>query len=180
MIFSNNRFETITSFCKGRVLDIGAAEGGLHEYISHRIKSIRSMDIREADVMHNADVFPYPFKNNSFNTIVAGEIIEHLNSPFDFLIECRRILKPMGTLIITTPNARMLMPYSNIEENDKGYELHKYLWDMGTLLRLVRTAGLQIADHGYVNTYQKNIIFKMICAIFPQLSWHLVVVAKKK
>jgi 2-polyprenyl-3-methyl-5-hydroxy-6-metoxy-1,4-benzoquinol methylase len=39
-----------------------------------------------------------------FDAIMAGEIIEHLESPGLFLRNMRRHLKPGGTLIISTPN----------------------------------------------------------------------------
>ncbi len=39
-----------------------------------------------------------------FDTIVAGELIEHLENPGLFLRNMRRHLKPAGTLIISTPN----------------------------------------------------------------------------
>ena len=39
-----------------------------------------------------------------FDTVVAGELIEHLESPGRFLRNIRRHIKPDGTLIISTPN----------------------------------------------------------------------------
>jgi len=45
-----------------------------------------------------------PFKNKSFDLIYSVEVIEHLNSPYDLILECSRILKPGGYLILSTPN----------------------------------------------------------------------------
>ncbi|QQG40389.1 MAG: class I SAM-dependent methyltransferase [Candidatus Levyibacteriota bacterium] len=44
------------------------------------------------------------FESNFFDYVFAGEIIEHLYDTDFFLREIKRILKPDGTLIITTPN----------------------------------------------------------------------------
>jgi SAM-dependent methyltransferase len=44
------------------------------------------------------------FKPASFDTIIAGEVIEHLEDPSSFLPGCRVILKDTGKLLLTTPN----------------------------------------------------------------------------
>lgn len=56
-----------------------------------------------------------PFDDASFECVVAGEIIEHVPDPDGFLREIRRVLKPGGTLVISTPNMvswanRILVP----------------------------------------------------------------------
>lgn len=38
-----------------------------------------------------------------FDTIVAGEVIEHLSNPGQFLRQCSSHLKPGGRVIVTTP-----------------------------------------------------------------------------
>jgi SAM-dependent methyltransferase len=43
-----------------------------------------------------------------FDVILMSHVIEHLPDPLDELIECRRILKPSGSIVIATPNARGL------------------------------------------------------------------------
>ncbi len=45
-----------------------------------------------------------PLPDNSYDLIVAGEIVEHLFDTDGFARELYRILKPGGTLIISTPN----------------------------------------------------------------------------
>ncbi len=49
------------------------------------------------------DVFPYA--DNSFDVVLFCEIIEHLLSdPVHALLEIRRVLKPGGVMVLTTPN----------------------------------------------------------------------------
>jgi len=45
-----------------------------------------------------------PFVANSFEVILASEVIEHLAEAEKFLAECYRVLAPGGCLILTTPN----------------------------------------------------------------------------
>lgn len=44
------------------------------------------------------------FPTDSFDIICAYDLIEHIESPAEFLAEVRRILKPTGILILETPN----------------------------------------------------------------------------
>lgn len=45
-----------------------------------------------------------PFDPDSFDFVLCGEVIEHVVDPDGLLIELRRVLKPGGRLILTTPN----------------------------------------------------------------------------
>lgn len=44
------------------------------------------------------------FDAQSFDTIIAGELIEHLENPAAFLRGCHHALKDDGQLLVTTPN----------------------------------------------------------------------------
>lgn len=62
-----------------------------------------------ADVVHDLNITPWPFKDNTFDEIHAYEVIEHLGRQGDYesffsqFTEIYRILKPGGLLIGTTP-----------------------------------------------------------------------------
>lgn len=47
---------------------------------------------------------PLPFPAGYFDVVMAMELIEHLHDPLTFLLEAKRVLRPGGSLIITTPN----------------------------------------------------------------------------
>ena len=51
-----------------------------------------------------AEAHPLPFRDAAFDALFAGELIEHLADPAAGLAEFRRVLRPGGTLILTTPN----------------------------------------------------------------------------
>lgn len=50
-----------------------------------------------------------PFRTGSVDSVVASEVYEHLQHPAGFLDEVRRILKPGGRLVLTTPNTQSLV-----------------------------------------------------------------------
>jgi 2-polyprenyl-3-methyl-5-hydroxy-6-metoxy-1,4-benzoquinol methylase len=51
---------------------------------------------------------PLPWQNETFDAVFSTEGIEHLENHFAFLREICRILKPGGTLVLTTPNITAL------------------------------------------------------------------------
>ena len=55
--------------------------------------------------MHfNVEKDEFPYKEGVFDLVIFAEIIEHLlNDPCSVLREIKRVLKPGGTLILTTP-----------------------------------------------------------------------------
>jgi 2-polyprenyl-3-methyl-5-hydroxy-6-metoxy-1,4-benzoquinol methylase len=60
-------------------------------------------------VLWDLDKTPYPLDDASFDIVVMTEVLEHLRDyPLLALREVRRILRPGGLLVLTTPNAASL------------------------------------------------------------------------
>jgi glycosyltransferase involved in cell wall biosynthesis/SAM-dependent methyltransferase len=76
-------------------------------------KSVQSF---ECDVdLFNAEVDRFPYEDEYFDTILCCELIEHLPSdPMHMMAEINRILKPGGSLVLTTPNIASLRAVSAI------------------------------------------------------------------
>jgi 2-polyprenyl-3-methyl-5-hydroxy-6-metoxy-1,4-benzoquinol methylase/uncharacterized protein YbaR (Trm112 family) len=98
------------------ILDVGCGNGWAAKYFLGKGKNVVSMDISmknplkvlkenpgENHAAVVADAYHLPFKKNSFDAIIASEILEHVYDPKLFIIKLIEALKPGGTLIITTP-----------------------------------------------------------------------------
>ena len=95
MINLMNRFKAIEQNCFGKVLDLGATETELHNYLkgSKNVKEIIGIDLVKSEnvnIIHDLNKYPYPIDSEFFDSVVAGEIIEHLNEPFNFLLEIKK------------------------------------------------------------------------------------------
>ncbi|MGH2669138.1 MAG: class I SAM-dependent methyltransferase [bacterium] len=97
------------------VLDIPCGEGAFLE----RLQAMGVEQRHGADIVNRltlpgarftaADMnAPLPFRDGAFDAVVCIDGIEHLERPFDFVRECRRLVRPGGVLIVSTPNISAL------------------------------------------------------------------------
>lgn len=63
-------------------------------------------------IVGNAMELPAKFEPNSFDSIVCGEVVEHMERPLDFLKCCKATLNKHGILVFSTPNPNS--PYERI------------------------------------------------------------------
>ena len=112
------------------ILDVGCGSGWVAKtFIKKEIK-VHSLDITKINPVkamqlypsqkHSgivADSFHLPFADNSFDCIIASEIIEHVVDPAAFIKEVFRVVRKGGKLIITTPYKEKLMYYLCIHCN---------------------------------------------------------------
>jgi 2-polyprenyl-3-methyl-5-hydroxy-6-metoxy-1,4-benzoquinol methylase len=98
------------------LLDVGCGGAWVAEYFTAKNTQVISLDVstknpilalqKVNNVNHAAvvaDVFHLPFASNTFDTIIASEVIEHLIDPKLFVTKLLDVLKPNGKLILMTP-----------------------------------------------------------------------------
>ncbi|MDO8492462.1 MAG: methyltransferase domain-containing protein [bacterium] len=57
-----------------------------------------------AEVVHDLEKFPYPFKDSEFDHIEADHVLEHLSEPFSVMKEIHRLSKNGGAIIVRVPH----------------------------------------------------------------------------
>jgi SAM-dependent methyltransferase len=144
---------TATRKPTGRVLDAGCGEGYGAELLRLAgADSVVGLDYEGTTIRRLAKVYPQinvvqgnlvqtGFADDTFELVTSLQTIEHLWEQPRFVAECRRILKPDGVLILTTPN-RLTFPPGNWYHTREltGPELAELV---GAELTIVRTAGLR-------------------------------------
>jgi SAM-dependent methyltransferase len=87
-----------------RTLDVGASIGSYAQLFPNRI----GIDIERAPGVHVvSDAHSLAFRDRSFDVVLATEILEHLPEPQRAIDEMLRVLRPGGTVLLTT---RFLFP----------------------------------------------------------------------
>jgi ubiquinone/menaquinone biosynthesis C-methylase UbiE len=131
-----NSLSNCRSFVKGTLLDVGCGWrpyektffANAEKYVGLDYLSDRS----KPDVIGSAQAIPLP--DNSFDTVTSTEVLEHVPDPLLAMREMRRVLKPGGYLILTTP---MYWPRHEVP-----YDYFRHTYD--GLLHLVKESGLEL------------------------------------
>lgn len=66
--------------------------------------NVDAFSVCEPDVVHDLNVFPYPFADQSVDGIEMAHVLEHLDDWWGAILECARILKPGGYLLVRVPD----------------------------------------------------------------------------
>lgn len=103
--------KTAPSF-SGHLLDVGCGSKPYRNFLLEKkyITQYTGLDIATALVYENGvgpditwDGITMPFDDNSFDTIMATEVLEHCPDAHRIINEMKRVLKPGGLLFFTVP-----------------------------------------------------------------------------
>lgn len=111
----------VTQFARDRVvLDAGCGEGYGSALLADLAKKVVAIDYDTSIIKHAKekyrkhnleflimDVQKLSFPQDLFDVVVSLDVIEHLKEFDQYLSEIKRVLKPGGLLIISTPNKKM-------------------------------------------------------------------------
>ncbi|HML16270.1 MAG TPA: methyltransferase domain-containing protein [Bryobacteraceae bacterium] len=124
-------------FSSTRALDIGCGAGyGTDELAAPFAIGI---DISRDAIWYAREHYPrrhfleasataLPFPNASFDLITAFEVIEHVSQWRDLLHEARRVLRPNGLFLVSTPN-KLYYAESRASNGPNPFHLHEFEFD---------------------------------------------------
>jgi SAM-dependent methyltransferase len=113
-----HRYMFAREFCRGRdVLDVASGEGYGSALIAQVANSVVGVEVADDVVAHAAGNYPagqlrflqgdaraIPIGDGTVDVVISFETIEHFDGHDKFLSEVRRVLRPGGVFIVSTPD----------------------------------------------------------------------------
>lgn len=113
-----HRYSLARDLCIGRdVLDVGSGEGYGAAILAGVARQVTGVELDAAAVQHaqrhharpnlrflQGDALALPLQQHAVDVVVCFEVLEHLTGQEALLAEIRRVLRPGGLLVISTPD----------------------------------------------------------------------------
>ena len=165
------------------ILDVGCAQLP-NPYL--RARQVVGLDLAEMDVrppytdhvVGNVEAAPDLLGGRLFDSVLLGEIIEHIERPYDVLRLLRRLLARGGRLILSTPNPLgipvvfaeyLLLRKLYYTTDHKFYFPPRWVWRLleGSGYRVVRTIGCGVSLMGWRLPAPRSLSYQLLYVAEP-------------
>jgi 2-polyprenyl-3-methyl-5-hydroxy-6-metoxy-1,4-benzoquinol methylase len=188
-----------------RVLDVGCLGGQISRLIMEQNNEVWGLEINPtaAEVARKRGIRVkladaekgLPFEDSAFDVVNAGEILEHLYDTKQFFQEARRVLKPGGILLFTTPNLNSLENRFRVVAGgylsmvgaypEDHYGSHVRIFNSSKVRELCRQTGFDLKDTRGVFTLERRARWidaplAVAARVAPNLSKLLMFKAQKR
>lgn len=137
----------------GKILDVGAGYGFFLEVARDRGWEVHGTELTEEAVEHcrtkGITMFKGEFHDldldpEAYDVIVSIEVIEHINTPIQFVETAKKVLRKDGLFYLTTPNFNSILRYRLKEQyNVIEYPNHLCYYTSKTLSKLFTEHGFE-------------------------------------
>lgn len=175
------RHRAACELVQGTVLDVGCGDGILLEQLEALGIEVQGTDISttaldicrtKGFVVTRMEGERLPFADNSFDTVVALDVLEHTYDPSALLHEMKRVSKK--NIVVGVPNfsslpARLQVLRGGVPENNQPHKGHVYWFNKTVLTRLAVNGELTI-DEWKMNTFRPmSLLPDAVIALAPNL-----------
>lgn len=142
----------IGSGAPGRLLEVGCGSGRFLNRMRKAGWAVDGIDFDPVAAARVEEKFGIPvavgslpelgYREGSYDVVAMSQVIEHVPDPVALLKECRRVLRPGGRLVLSTPNARSVA-HGAYGRHWRGLEppRHQQVFTPAALARCARDCG---------------------------------------
>lgn len=137
-------YSHVDELAPGRLLDVGCYKGEFLEMMRRHGWEVHGIELHARppnlfglDIQYGA-LEQTPFEPASFDLVTMWAVLEHVLNPREILVQCRKLLKPGGRLVVLVPNFNSL-PGRYMQHDD--VPRHLTMFTKPTLYRLLRETG---------------------------------------
>jgi SAM-dependent methyltransferase len=147
-----------------RKLNLGSGKSNIPDALT-----VDRVAASNPDVVHDLDVFPWPFEDNSFESIYCFDVLEHLRDIVKTMEEVHRISENGAHIHIATPHFSCANSYTDPTHiHHLGYFFLDYFtgenqWDFYTKARFKK-----IRSHLHFYGRYKNLHISWLANRFPR------------
>ena len=143
----------------GRLFDVGCGDGQFLHLMKEKGWEGKGVDFDAAAIetgrkkygmdLAVGDFQAVPIEESAYDAVTMSHVIEHVPDPVSCLDKCRRLLKPGGRLVVSTPNVRSL-GHQTFKAAWRGLEppRHLQIFPHYLLGECARRAGLKVIRTG--------------------------------
>lgn len=181
--FHRDLTEAIREFSSGRVLDIGCGNKPYEFLFKDKVSEyigcdIVQSDLEKVDIICEANKIPQP--DESFDTVISTQVIEHVNDQQGLVNEAYRLLKKDKFLIISGPMYWPIHgdPYDYFRFTKNGFEL--LLSRSGfTTVKVYSNGGMwattgQSLIHSFINSKSNHFFLRLSRSLFYRLRMYVL------
>lgn len=138
-------------YSRGKILDVGCGLGFFLEAAREKGWEVEGVEVSKhavSYILRNLKIRVFQgtlesqhLPGNSFDVVTLFQLVEHLVNPLQTLSEVKRLLKPGGLVVLTTPNqGSIVAKLLGRRWFQYKYQGHLYFFDQKTLKILLKKA----------------------------------------
>lgn len=164
---------------RGKILDVGTAGGSFLSVAAKRGWQVAGCEPNRwlaewgskhyGVPIHPGTIFDMGLKDNTFDVVTLSDVLEHTPDPKAVLLECRRVLKPGGLLVVNYPDINSLVARLMGRKWVFLLSVHLYYFTTETIRSMLSLAGFHTVKHQW--HWQSLELSYILFRMKPYASW---------
>lgn len=183
-ILAVKHYQNVNKYIKGDLIDVGCGYVPLYEMYKDKISSHTCVDWADSfhknvflDYICDLNESPLPFKDDSYDSVILTDVLEHIRKPEQLINELYRIQRKDGILLLSVPFLYPIheQPFDYYRYSQ--YALRSMLEDAGYNIKKLDAVGG--AFESTVNLIAKlsmklPILGKYFAIPFQEIAWWMI------